>query len=74
MRCTKDEPSDRVMSCVKVYGRFGRRRSVACRTCVVGRIWGLMECRKRRRALGDGIGEAIGRWGGYEGGGSVDGM
>lgn len=27
-------PSERVISCVKVYGRLGRRRSVACLHCM----------------------------------------
>lgn len=33
VRCRKVEPSERVMSWVKVYGRFGRLIRVACRTC-----------------------------------------
>lgn len=34
VRCVYVLPSDRVTSCVNVYGRCGRRRSVACRHCV----------------------------------------
>lgn len=34
MRWVKVLPSERVISCVKVYGRLGRRRSVACLHCV----------------------------------------
>lgn len=37
VRWRKVEPSERVRSCVNVYGRFGRRMSVACRTCWRGR-------------------------------------
>lgn len=59
VRSVKELPSDSVMSCVKVYGRFGRLRSVAWRTWVVGRTWGCIECRSARRAPIEGIGEAI---------------
>jgi hypothetical protein len=60
VRSVKELPSERVMSWVKVYGRFGRRRSVACRTWFVGRIWGFIDCRSTRNALIEGIGDAIG--------------
>ena len=35
VRCMNVLPSERVTSCVKVYGRFGRRRREACRHCCV---------------------------------------
>jgi hypothetical protein len=60
VRSVKELPSERVMSWVKVYGRFGRRSSVACRTWFVCRIWGFIDCRSTRNALIEGIGEAIG--------------
>lgn len=48
------------MSWVKVYGRLGRRSSVACRTWVVGQVQGERDVRRARRALGEGIsGDAI---------------
>lgn len=63
VRRVKEDPSERVMSCVKVYGRFGRLRSVACRTWVVGRICDCIDCRSTRRAPNEGIGEVIaGEW------------
>jgi hypothetical protein len=60
VRSVKELPSERVMSCVNVYGRFGLLRSVACRTWFVWCIWGWIDCRKTRRALIEGIGEAMG--------------
>lgn len=35
MRAVYVDPSERVISCVKVYGRWGRFNRVACRTCWV---------------------------------------
>lgn len=60
VRRVKELPSDSVMSWVKVYGRFGRLRSVACRTWVFWHMRGWIECRRARRALIEGIGDAIG--------------
>lgn len=54
VRCRNVLPSERVMSCVKVYGRFGRRRSVACRHCEQMKVVGcfmVCEAAVRRRVV-----------------------
>lgn len=62
VRWVKVLPSESVTSCVKVYGRFGRRSSEACRICWQV-IWVAADTLVRRRsgwgsivAVVDGVG------------------